>query len=99
MDEPQKPSAERGRASGFFVGPLLVLPLLYALSTGPASYLQLIGVIDETTLDRAYYPLDRIEEFFPSFGYAMELYRERCISWASWLMPQPQNQRPPVRSD
>lgn len=55
---------------------LLGIPLLYALSAGPALYLKTSGRLglSEEAFARFYHPLIRAEERIPAFGRAMHWY-------------------------
>lgn len=55
---------------------LLGIPLLYAISAGPALYLKTSGRLglSEEAFARFYHPLIRAEERIPPFGRAMHWY-------------------------
>jgi hypothetical protein len=84
--EPWRELADRARQTRFWMmnhrlfhtlaALLLALPLLYALSAGPALYLKTSGRLglSEEVFAWFYHPLIRAEERIPAFGRAMHWY-------------------------
>jgi hypothetical protein len=67
---------------------LTFLPILYALSRGPITYLTVLGVSNGAIVSYAYYPLDMAESYCPALGDAMESYRQCWVSWAYQSLPK-----------
>lgn len=53
---------------------LVILPVLYVLSAGPAALLFMHGYVSEETLDIVYWPLDRAADRWPIVANALVWY-------------------------
>ena len=69
---PRRDSRGSGAVLAFLV--LLLLPILYFLSVGPAILLVNQGVVNEEVLDIVYFPLIQIYDLMPALQAPMDWY-------------------------